>query len=166
MATLNSSLHPIEPHRMRAAMAKVPTSVAVVAGDPDGRAAIVVGSFVSVSLEPSLAGFFVDRSSTSWPKLRAAEILGISVLSSRQHFMCDKIVRKHEDRFDEVHWTHGPLGSPLLPGAVAHIECRVEQVSSAGDHELVLVRVVGLSEGEIADPLVFHDRGYAGLAAR
>ncbi|NDZ80935.1 flavin reductase family protein [Streptomyces sp. SID10853] len=166
MTTLESSLHPIDPHRMRAVMAKVPTSVAVVAGDPDGRAALVIGSFVSVSLEPSLVGFFVDRSSTSWPKLRTADLLGISVLSSRQHSMCDKIGRKHEDRFDEAHWTKGPLGSPVLPGAVAHIECRIEQVSPAGDHELVLVRVIGLSEGETTDPLVFHDRGYAGLTAR
>ena len=63
----------------------VPTSVTVVAGQPEltgERAAMIVGSFVFVSLDPCLVGFFVGHESTSWPQLNKATVLGISTLAT------------------------------------------------------------------------------------
>lgn len=162
--TANSMTRPTDALQIRTVMANVPTSVAVVAGDSGERAAMVVGSFVSVSLEPVLAGFFVDRSSTSWPKMRNADVLGISVLSSRQLALCDKIGRKHEDRFDDRYWEKGAFGAPLLPEAASQFEGRINTVSAAGDHDLVLVEVIGFSGSENCRPLVFHNRRFVGLA--
>ncbi len=55
----------------RQVMAHVPTSVAVVAGVVAGRPkGLSVGTFVPVSLDPPLVGFFVASTSKSWPPIR------------------------------------------------------------------------------------------------
>lgn len=154
---------------MRRVMGMVPTSVAVVAGEPEltgERVAMVVGSFVSVSLEPCLVGFFVGHESTSWPLLNQATVLGISALASEQTDLCRKLSKKEEDRFADEYWTTGGYGAPLIADAVARIECRIESVTPAGDHDFVLARVLGLSDGPALDPLIFHNRGFSGLLGR
>ena len=70
MTIFTEQISTIDPTHVRDMMSKVPASVTVVAGEPEltgERAAMIVGSFVFVSLEPCLIGFFVGRKSTSWP---------------------------------------------------------------------------------------------------
>lgn len=152
---------------MRATMAMVPTAVAVVSAESSsGRVAMVVGSFVSVSLEPPLVGFLVTDASTTWPQLQQAGTLGISALSAKQSELCRMISKKEEGRFADEHWEAGHHGAPLIRDAVATIECRIKSVSRAGDHDLVLCRVLRLAQGIHSDPLVFQNRAFSGLVSR
>lgn len=159
----------IDPHRARDAMSIVPTGVAVVAGQPEltgERAAMIVGSFVVVSLEPCLVGFFVSRESTSWPQLNNATVLGISTLSAGQTELCRKIGKKEADRFANAFWTLGDYGAPLVSGSVARIECQVESITATGDHDFVVARVLSLEVGNTAGPLIFQNHGFWGLRGR
>lgn len=52
---------------------------------------------------------------------------------------------------------------PLLEGALAHLVCAYEDVHPAGDHELVVGRVVSLQQREDGQPLVFFRGGYTRL---
>lgn len=166
MTIRTEQLSSIDPTHVRDVMSKVPTSVTVVAGQPEltgERAAMIVGSFVIVSLEPCLVGFFVSHGSTSWPQLNKATVLGISTLATTHTRFCRKLGRKEADRFDEQFWTRGDFGAPLVRGAVASMECQLENVTAAGDHDFVLARVLGLSVSATADPLVFHNHRFSGL---
>lgn len=147
-------------------MSLVPTSVTVVAGQPEltgDCAAMIVGSFVFISLEPCLVGFFVGSESTTWPQLNKATVLGVSTLASTQTPFCRKLGKKEADRFADHLWTQGTYGAPLVTGSVASVECQIENVSRIGDHDFVLARVLGLSTGSAAEPLVFQSHEFSGL---
>lgn len=169
MTIVTEQLSNIDPTHVRDAMSKVPTSVTVVAGRPEltgEHAAMIVGSFVFISLKPCLVGFFVGHESTTWPQLNNATVIGISTLASTQTQFCRQLGKKEADRFDERFWTKGTYGAPLVAGSVASMECRVETVSRLGDHDFVLARVLGLTTGIVTDPLVFHNHEFSGLLAQ
>lgn len=166
MTTITERPTTIDPTHVRAVMSMVPTSVTVVAGQPEltgERAAIIVGSFVFISLDPCLVGFFVGNESSSWPQLNKATVLGISTLGSGQAGFCRKLGKKEADRFADNFWTQGAYGAPLVAGAVATMECQIENVTPIGDHAFVLARVLGLSTGGLTDPLVFQNHAFSGL---
>ncbi|WP_430295219.1 flavin reductase family protein [Sinomonas sp. B1-1] len=156
----------LDPTHVRDTMSMVPTSVTVVAGQPEltgERAAMIVGSFVFISMDPCLVGFFVGRKSSSWPQLNKATVLGISALASTQTRFCRKLGKKEADRFNDSFWTQGAYGAPLVTGSVAALECQIEKVTPIGDHSFVLARVLRLSTGNAKDPLVFQNHEFAGL---
>jgi flavin reductase (DIM6/NTAB) family NADH-FMN oxidoreductase RutF len=166
MTIVAEQIRTIDPTHVRDVMSKVPTSVTVVAGQPEltgERAAMIVGSFVFVSVEPCLVGFFVSHESSSWPQLDKATVIGISTLASTQKQFCRKLGKKDADRFADNYWSRGEYGAPLVAGSVASIECQIENVTSVGDHVFVLARVLGLSPGTTEDPLVFQNHGFSGL---
>ena len=169
MTTVTERPGTIDPTHVRDVMSMVPTSVTVIAGQPEltgERAAMIVGSFVFISLDPCLVGFFVSQESSSWPQLNKATVLGISTLGSGQAGFCRKLGKKEADRFADSFWTQGAYGAPLVAEAVAAMECQIENVTPVGDHAFVLARVLGLSTGSLTDPLVFQNHGFFGLLPR
>ncbi len=59
-------------------------------------------------------------------------------------------------------WTPAPVtGTPLLRGTIAHLECSIHAVHEAGDHYVVIGRVLGLEVGDVDDPLLFFRGRYA-----
>ncbi len=154
----------IDPAGFRALMARVPTSVAVVAGLDDGvPVGLTVGTFVSVSLDPPLVSFCAGRTSQSWPRIRGGAEFGVSVLAADQHDVCAAFASKAPDKFASIAWSTGERGQPLVDGAVAHLECRVETEVAAGDHTVVIGRVLDLRAGDHDAAMVFHARRLGGV---
>lgn len=149
----------VEPTHMRDAMAAVPTCVTVVAGDRSGpTAAMVMGSFVSISLVPALVGFFVVLDSTSWPILRECSRLGISVLSEEHRYLVSEITKKDPNRFEDSRWVAGPNGEMLVDGALTHITGAIDSIKRVGDHDFVVLSVESISSGPEGGPLIFQGR--------
>ena len=106
--------------RFRQVMAHVPTSVAVVAAVVEtGATGLSVGTFVPVSLEPPLVGFFVANTSKSWPAINASGSFCVSVLGHDQADLSSRFALSEADKFEGVEWRPAPSGNPLLRGAVA-----------------------------------------------
>jgi flavin reductase (DIM6/NTAB) family NADH-FMN oxidoreductase RutF/DNA-binding IclR family transcriptional regulator len=151
------------PAGFRRALGHYPTGVSLItARQADGTpVAMVVGTFTSVSLDPPLVGFLPDRASTSWPLIRESGHFCVNVLAADQEPVCRAFVSKDPDRFER--WTsaderHRP---PVLRGAVLQIDCDLADVLPAGDHDLVLGRVRGISVTEGGGmPLLFLRGGY------
>jgi flavin reductase (DIM6/NTAB) family NADH-FMN oxidoreductase RutF/DNA-binding IclR family transcriptional regulator len=144
-------------------MGQYPTGVVLVSSlDEIGEAfAMIVGSFVSVSLEPALVGFFVDKKSTSWPRIFKTGRFCASVLTAGQIDVCRAFVKKDDDRFNMATWETTACGNPRLVGSAAWLDCRIESVTEAGDHVFVLGRVVELDAGAPDHlPLLFLRGGY------
>lgn len=149
----------------RQVMAHVPTSVTVVAGVVDGRPkGLSVGTFVPVSLEPPLVGFFVAKTSRSWPPISTTGSFCVSVLGHDQAEISSRFAVSQADKFEGVAWRPAPSGNPVLVGAVAFVDCDMERVVETGDHLLVLgrVREMGVETGRT--PLLHHRSGYRGVA--
>ncbi len=59
------------------------------------------------------------------------------------------------DKFDGVGWRKGTLGTPVLDGVLAWVECRLDTIHDAGDHELVTGSVVAMS-ARSGSPLLYY----------
>ena len=93
--------------------------------------------------------------------LQASEFV-VNVLASDQEALARRFSDKHEDRFDGVGYHLSPEGLVLLDGALAHFVCAREATYPAGDHTIVLGRVVGGTTHE-GHPLLYYRGGYAAL---
>jgi flavin reductase (DIM6/NTAB) family NADH-FMN oxidoreductase RutF len=157
----------IDAARFRQVLGHVPTGVTVVTGiAPDGApVGIAIGSFTSVSLDPALVGFFIGRSSSSWPRIAAGRSFCVNILAEDQEDVCRVFASKADDKFAGLGWRPAGSGSPLLGGVHAWIDCDIAGTYDTGDHLLVLgaVRELELGTGT-GGPLVFYRGGYGRLA--
>lgn len=153
----------IDAQRFRKVLSHYPTGVCVITAAPvDGHppAGMVVGTFTSVSLDPPLVAFLPDKSSTSWPRIRRTGAFCVNVLTSDQERLCRQFVQKGGDKFKGVNWRPAPTGSPILDGALAWIDCDIEQTFESGDHYIVVGRVRNLDLGDGGLPLAFFQGTY------
>ena len=161
----------IDGREFRNVLGHYPTGVTVVtaacAGGPEG---MTIGSFTSVSLDPPLVSFCPGHDSDSWIRMREVGSFCVNVLGDDQADVSVTFASKSEDRFGDLRTRVEATGAPVIEGCVAWIDCRVEAVHAAGDHDIVVGRVVALGtaagDGEAAPgPLVFHKGGYGRIEA-
>lgn len=146
----------ITPAYYRQVLGKLPTGVVAITGtnDDDEKLGLVVGTFQSLSLEPPLVMFCVDKSSSTWPKLRKLQNFTANILADDQINICRALSRKGPQKFDGLPCTDGPLGTPHLIGATAYIDCVVTAEVVVGDHYMVVGAVSDMVEGS-GDALLF-----------
>ncbi|QSE89348.1 flavin reductase family protein [Rhodococcus pseudokoreensis] len=156
----------IDPRQFRDILGHFPTGVvAVTAADIEGRpVGMAVGSFTSVSLDPPLVGFLPGKSSSTFPKIRAAKRFCANVLRADQQHVCRNLSRKSDDKFTDVDWTPTPSGMPRILGSLAWIDCEITDVHDAGDHHIVVGRVHHLELDTPESPLIFFQGRYGGFA--
>ncbi|MGH3373168.1 MAG: flavin reductase family protein [Actinoallomurus sp.] len=158
----------IDGRRFRGILGRFATGVVAISavdpatGQPNGLAA---NAFTSVSLDPPLVSFCVAHTSTTWPKLREAERIGVSVLAASQREICLRLAAKGGEKFAGLDWTTSPGGGPVIDGALAWLECSVEAEYVAGDHLIVVARVHHLDRHHDGDPLIFYQGGYGTFSA-
>ncbi|GAA4664838.1 flavin reductase family protein [Gordonia humi] len=140
--------------------------VAVCRRTGEGDVGMSASSFATVSLEPALVSVCVRDESSTWPLLRSADRLGVSVFAAHQGDECRRLAGPTKSRFEDVHRSATPSGALFLAGAAAHLECSVLQEVPAGDHRVVLLRIHALSSDPNVEPLVFHASTFRALEAR
>jgi flavin reductase (DIM6/NTAB) family NADH-FMN oxidoreductase RutF len=151
---------------LRRVFGAFPTGVTAIAALVDGApAGIAASSFTSVSMHPPLVSVCVAHSSTTWPRLRTSTRLGVSILGTHQEQVCRQLASRGGDRFAALDWRATPEGAVLVQDACAWLECGVEQLILAGDHDIVLLRVHELDADPAVPPLVFHASGFRRLEA-
>ncbi|MFI9721347.1 flavin reductase family protein [Streptomyces sp. NPDC052396] len=160
----------------RAALARLAAGVVLVtAHDPeDGPRGEDVGmtatAFVSVSLDPPLVLVSVRNDSRMDDLLARVDRWAVSVLGEGQRQIAGRFAMKGRvsDRllFADFPWERGEAsGAPLVGGALATLECRTEQRVPAGDHILVIGRVLtATAPGTESGPLTYFRGRYRHLA--
>ncbi|WP_328814176.1 flavin reductase family protein [Rhodococcus sp. NBC_00297] len=146
----------LDPSRLRRALGRVPTSVAVVTGVVEGEpVGMTVGSLTSVSSDPPIIGFFAAAQSYTFAQLRQASDLCVSVLSEAQGDVCYGFASRTGAKFDCGEWDTESGPAPRLVSASAWIECTPSMIFDAGDHVGMLAAVTDV---EYTDhrPLVFY----------
>jgi flavin reductase (DIM6/NTAB) family NADH-FMN oxidoreductase RutF len=161
------SLHDdLQPDTLRKAFGRFPSGIAalcaIVDGAPQG---IVASSFtVGVSMDPPLVMFAVQNTSRTWPIVRTAGRIGVSVLGTGHDGVCRQIASKSGDRFAGLGLHSTDDGALFLEDAALWLDCSVEQEIPAGDHHVVLLRVHALTTHDDAhEPLVFHGSAFRRL---
>lgn len=152
-----------DPVRFRQLMARWATGVTIVTAREGGRdRGLTVNAFLSVSLEPPRILVSIATDADALPSIRTSKSFAVSVLSATQRALSQRFASRipAEEKFAGVGVHRGVTGAALLDGTLAVFECQVEQEIVAGDHVLVLGRVVGLGTGPDAPPLLFYRSGY------
>jgi flavin reductase (DIM6/NTAB) family NADH-FMN oxidoreductase RutF len=153
----------IDRGRFREVLGHFASGVTVVTASEEG---VPVGftcqSFASLSLDPPLVVFAAATTSTSWPKMAAAGSFCINILEEHQEPLSRAFAESGSDKFAGVAWTPAASGAPVIAGCLAWIDCELERIAEAGDHELVIGRVLDLGSGPGA-PLLFYRGGFGGF---
>lgn len=147
--------------RYRQVLGHFPTGVCVVAAmSEDAPVGLAIGSFFAISLEPPLVGFCIGSASKTWPKLQAAGSYCISILAEDQEEVSRVFASKAVDKFQGLGWDRSPLGAPRISNALAWIDCQLDAVHQAGDHDIAVGVVHDLEIAREVSPLVFFRGGY------
>ncbi|PZP35431.1 MAG: flavin reductase [Kocuria rhizophila] len=150
---------------LRRVLGTFPTGVALVtARNRDEDHGLVVNSFSSVSLDPPLVAFCAGEASTTWPHIRQAGRCAISFLDENQSDLCRSFTRKDAERFSRHEWERASSGVLIPQGMVGWLDCTIEMVTRAGDHDMVVLAVIDGGSGPSDNPLIFHGGMLGGLA--
>ncbi|HWI71478.1 MAG TPA: flavin reductase family protein [Baekduia sp.] len=152
----------IDASDFRRVFSHLPTGVSVLtAHSADGPVGMAANSVTSVSLDPPLVLFCPAKSSTTWPAIRRSGAFCINVMASHHEAVTRAFATRGANRFAAVRASNRPAGV-ALDGALAWIECRIQDEHDAGDHTIVVARLTAIEiASEPSAPLVFF-RGVYG----
>lgn len=125
-------------------------------GNPLG---LTVSSFCSVSLEPPLVLVCIDNRSETHDGFEASGVFGVSILAEGQEDWSNRFAFGGSEKFTGVDLQRGEHLVHLVPGALAHLECRVAAALPGGDHTIYMGEVLRLAVSP-GRPLLYHASGY------
>lgn len=126
---------------------------------------MTVSAFFGVSLEPPLIAVSLDQQAATLRVIRQSGHFAVNVLSAEQAVLSDRFAWIDEAvRFDGVALhENADAQSPLLEGALLHLDCELSAIHPAGDH-LLCIGTVSLALWHAGEPLVFYGSRYHRLA--
>lgn len=134
----------IDTSDLRRAFSSFATGVTVVttcssSNEPVGFTA---NSFSSVSLDPPLLLVCVANGIRCHSVFSSANSFAVNILAEEQQEVSRTFASRGVDKFGKVQWTSGQTGSPLLDGVVAWFDCVMHEIVPAGDHSIMIGRIV------------------------
>lgn len=159
----------VDSRNFRKALGCFPTGVAVVATlKPDGApVGVTVSSFTSVSLEPPLVLFCLDKRNAHLEDFTGGGRFSVNMLREEQREISIRFAsRAEQTRFTELDWTRWEDGGvPILNGCLAQLECSLTSTYDEGDHVIVVGQVERLEYSQGGQPLVYWRGTYAQLGS-
>ena len=153
-----------DPRAFRRALGQFPTGVCVVtclAGAE--RLGMTMSSFNSLSLDPPLILFSIDRCAASLPLWERAERYAVNILSENQREVSNRFARPHSNKWEGARLARESGEPAALAGAAAVFDCAPWARHEAGDHILFLARVTQFWSNPDRKPLIFSQGQYATL---
>jgi 3-hydroxy-9,10-secoandrosta-1,3,5(10)-triene-9,17-dione monooxygenase reductase component len=157
----------VNQHRsLRDAFGQFATGVTVVTtrSEDDQPIGMTANSFSSVSLDPPLVSWCVDKSSTRFIEFKDAKYFTISVLTDGQQETSNLFAMRSWDPtvFNDVEWFNGLNQVPQLSNVSARFHCQTAHLYEGGDHIIIVGKVLEY-ESEAEQPLVFFQGDYRQL---
>ena len=150
--------------QFRTALGDYATGVTIItAVDAAGEAiGLTANSFTSVSLDPPLVLWSIDRNSPLFDDFMQAGHYAVHVLRRDQQKLAHNFSDDDDARFAEIDYEIGIAGLPLLTSYSALFQCEVSSRYTEGDHVILVGHVIGV-DCESTEPLLFHNGKYKGL---
>ncbi|WP_067460182.1 flavin reductase family protein [Actinomadura macra] len=157
----------LNPVDMRRVMGRFTTGVAVITtldadGDPHG---MTVNSLTSVSLDPPMILVCFGARARTALAVAASGRFAVSILAARQEPIARRFAGRGEDHFAGLPLTYGEHDVPVVPDALAHLECAVDRQVTAGDHVVVFGAVQRTCDRD-GLPLAFLGGRFGDFAGR
>lgn len=116
-------------------------------------------SFTSVSLEPPLVLVCIDKQAETYPHFAPAGVFAVNFLAADQREVSQHFAKHGGDKFRDLAWRPGVLGTPILEGSIGHVECRIRQGYEGGDHT-IYVGEIEAAEAYDGAPLLHFRHAY------
>lgn len=154
----------LDPDRLRKAFGIFPTGVVAVAARVGGvLVGLAASSFTSVSLEPPLVSVSIANGSKTWPRLRRATRLGVTILADHHRVVARQLAGPVDARFTGLEVAFSDDGAVTLTDGLARFDTTIYREIEAGDHTIVLLRLHAIEYAADSLPLVFHRSGFGRL---
>jgi flavin reductase (DIM6/NTAB) family NADH-FMN oxidoreductase RutF len=152
----------------RSAMRQLTGGVSVItAGRGRGISGMTVTSVSSLSVDPPALIVSINRESSSWPLVKRYGFFGVNILTSDQIDIAERFTGrgglKGADRFAGARWTTRASGVPLLVGALAAIDCEVEDIVERHSHAIVIGRVLDVAVSARTAALAYWQGRYVAI---
>ncbi|MEI2301861.1 flavin reductase family protein [Ensifer sp. MJa1] len=138
----------------------------ITAGVGDERTGATVTSATALSVEPPTMIVNINRTSSTWPVIERHRHFCVNVLSNEQQAIAERFAgsggAKGVARYEGAEWFRLVSGASALSGALAAIDCEVEEIIERHSHAIILGRVVAIATGA-GEPIVYHNGSYGGL---
>ncbi len=149
----------------RDALGHFATGVAVVsAAGEAGPLGLTINSFASVSLEPPLILWSLDKGSDRFAALMKASHFAVNMLGGEARELAQLLACKGQSGLGGETVRMSARGLPLLACAIAHFECSVEHRYEGGDHVIFVGRVLAFDHTSHSDPLIYYRGRYRALS--
>ncbi len=147
----------------RKVLGRFATGITVVTGlADDGKpVGLTVNAFTSLSLDPPLVLFCLDKGTGSINAFVEGRGFALNMLGEDQQHLSVNFSTKKEDRFADVDHEFWGSGVPILKGCLANLECLIDAVHDGGDHLIIVGRVEKLDHTDVGKPLLYFDGNYA-----
>jgi len=156
-------LEPVDRRTFVDAMSRAANGVNVVTTEGlAGCDGVTVSSACSVTADPPSVLACIHHMSPAASAIEHNGVFCLNVLSARQRRVSEAFagrIEGLEDRFSVAEWSTLCTGSPVLEGAAAAFDCKVDHMLTEGTHRIFIARVVAAVEGGAA-PLVYARRAY------
>jgi flavin reductase (DIM6/NTAB) family NADH-FMN oxidoreductase RutF len=157
----------------RHAMRALPGGVVMVTTRIDGRPwGLTISSCCSVTAEPPRLLISLQKRTASCRQIELDGLFGIGILSASHRSLAEFGAKPGVAKFIDEH-CHGDacsrLSSPIIAGALRHLDCKVSQVHAIGDHRLIVGVIVGVRPTDAPmdesppSPLVYFNREFWAL---
>ena len=155
----------LDRQQFREALGQFPTGVCVVSATvPDGEdLGMTMSSFNSVSLNPALVLFSIDRRANSLSQWKLATAYCINFLSESQREVSGRFAQPLSSKWTGLNFVRGSNGAPQLHGVTARLQCRPYAQHDAGDHVLFISEVTDYQIFDERNPLIFCKGNYGEL---
>lgn len=149
-------------HDFRRVLGNFATGITVItARTADGaQTGVTANSFNSVSLDPPLILWSLDKRSTSHDIFERASHFAVNILAAEQIDLSNHFARTHPDKFAGIPHESGLGGAPLLADCAARLQCEAFQRLDGGDHWILIGKVVAFDDFG-RDPLLYHRGTYS-----
>lgn len=156
----------VSPDEFRSALGAFASGVTVVTAKGEGGrpAGVTVSAFSSLSLEPPLVLFCLDKRTAALDAFVAGSHFVVNVLAEDQSAVANGFASPEPDRFAGVNVTLGTSGCPVLSGAAATLECRRTAVHDGGDHLIIVGEVERAAHDATKTPLLYGRGRYGRFA--
>lgn len=157
----------INPSDYKRALGNFATGITVVttgtqSGKPEG---LTVNSFNSLSLDPPLILWSLDKSAPTVTHFQDCAYFAINVLSADQVSLSQNFAKPRQDKFEGIKWKKGLGGSPVFPDCLAQIECSNHAQHDGGDHILFIGKVENVHvNANAGEPLIYVQGKYGVLS--
>jgi flavin reductase (DIM6/NTAB) family NADH-FMN oxidoreductase RutF len=152
----------------RGAMRHLAGGVSVItAGRGKEITGMTVTSVSSLSVDPPTLIVSINRESSSWPLIKRLGFFGVNILNADQLDVAERFTGKGglkgADRFSGAQWFTQASGVPLLAGALAAIDCEVEDSVERHSHAIVIGRVLELQASARTAALAYWQGQYVAI---